>query len=178
MNKEDNSNYKRFLIKEFENYNLFTTNTFNLESSIDDFIKMIKSKCKMKISKWNKTNPNYPDYLLLAGDKGILAYLVFDTLFIDNETPEYLNLKYVIKYISIAESELDRPIFFIHFLQFGDLIGLSFETNEQIKDRIYNDKNSIDRLKNRYIVDLNVTGDENNLLNIFLNLKKNIIKIY
>jgi hypothetical protein len=46
-------------------------------SLVDSFIDNLGIIYKIKIEKWNPVKVEYPPYLLLAGDRGILAYLKF-----------------------------------------------------------------------------------------------------
>ena len=81
------------------------------------------------------------------------------------------NLLYVKGIVSKAYSDLDRPVFFIYIINALDKKIIYFETDEQIKDRLFNDENSYTKDKKTYIPDMNTLGTLNNLIEIFKALK-------
>lgn len=129
---------------------------------IKEFIDNIKKIHNLKIEKWEPNKAYYPKYMLLGGDRGILAYVYF----VDSDA---LSTNDIVKKVSRAESELDRPVFFIR--NYHDLSTLYFETNEQIKDRLFEDY-----IDNHYRADMETVGDYDNLITIFKELKKNSVK--
>lgn len=63
---------------------------------------------------WEPKNKNYPEYLLLSGDKGILAYVDFYVIkLLDDDLSKSLERDSftLLNQIRIADSQLDRPIF-------------------------------------------------------------------
>lgn len=135
-----------------------------MSSLIQEFIDNIKKKHNLKIEKWEPNKECYPEYMFLGGDRGILAYIYF----VDDDS---IPVNDVVKKVSRAESELDRPVFFIRNYQ--DLSKLYFETNEQIKNRLFEGK-----FENLYRADMDTVGDYDELVYIFKNLKKNSVKFY
>ena len=126
------------------------------------FVETMYKRYKFKIEKWEPNKSNYPDYMFLGGDRGILAYIY---LLDDDKIP----INEIVKKVSLAESELDRPVFFIN--NYHDLNCLYFETNEQIKDILFNGYSG-----NYYHPEINTAGDFENLINIFKDLKINSVK--
>ena len=127
-----------------------------------NFVDTIYKRYKLKIEKWEPNKLSYPDYMFLGGDRGILAYIY---LLDDEKTP----INEIIKKISLADSELDRPVFFIY--KYHDLNCLYFETNEQIKDILFNGYSG-----SYYRADINTAGNFENLINILKDLKINSVK--
>lgn len=117
-----------------------------LENIIIDFMN---KKLKIKAQHADKKNKSYPDCMILNGDKGILAYFevkYHGAPFIHaiNKINRYcyegsatLDLKKVVKQLEIIDSELDRPTFYLHWIDYPCLKGIFFETSEQVKDYIY-----------------------------------------
>lgn len=131
---------------------------------IEKFIDLIKEKYNFKIEKWQPHKSYYPEYMFLGGDRGILAYIFFLNY-------NYVSLAEITTKVSRAESELDRPVFFIHL---GEILSdLYFETNEQIKDRLLNNYTQTD-----YMADMNTVGDFNCLISIMKDLKENSVNFY
>lgn len=131
---------------------------------IQEFIYDMKKKNNLKIEKWEPNKVYYPEYMLLGGDRGILAYIYFL-----DEGP--LMLDDIVNKVSRAESELDRPVFFIR--KYQDLKQLYFETNEQIKARLLDGYSGVN-----YIPDMMTIGHYEELVSTFNHLKKNGIKFY
>ena len=77
-------------------------------------IACIKAKCKMNIVRWEPTKKEYPSYMLLGPDKGILAYINFgvwgskDLMCFRHDHRELLEK------LRLAVSDLDRPVFNIY----------------------------------------------------------------
>lgn len=127
-------------------------------------INDLKEKYKIKIEKWAPNKNYYPEYMFLGGDRGILAYIYF----LDNKKILTADL---VKKVSRAESELDRPVFFIR--NFKNLDTLFFETNDQIKNRLFYE--SIDKY---YEPDMSSVGNYEEMISIFKKLKKDSVKFY
>ncbi len=117
-----------------------------LEDVIIDFLK---TKYKLNVTHGDNSNKKYPDCMLLSGDKGILAYFevkYHGAPFISaiNKIGRYcyegsatLDLNKLVKQIEIVESELDRPVFYLHWIDYPCLKGLFFETSDQVKNELF-----------------------------------------
>lgn len=116
-----------------------------LENQIIDFLNSIGIKALHA----DKTNKRYPDCMILKKDKGILAYFevkYHSAPFINaiRMTNRYcyegsvtLDFDKICKQIEIIESDLDRPTFYLHWIDYPCLKGIFFETSEQVKENIY-----------------------------------------
>ncbi|MFR6221008.1 MAG: hypothetical protein ACLUJE_02375 [Anaerococcus sp.] len=171
--------YKCFLLNnDAQQLNLFEDENFEETNLIACIIDCLKKQYKFNVCKWESPNRYYPQYMFLGGDKGILAYIVFQyyygNTFSENEIKMPLN--YTIKIVSYAESRLDRPVFFIKIFNYKDKVEVLFETSEQIKDRLWNEENST--RENNYISDISRMGDFANLKYLWDDLKKNSVKQY
>lgn len=145
---------------------------------VDCIINYLKKRFKYSVCKWEAPNKYYPNYMFLGGDKGILAYVVFQYYSGDNYSQDclYMPLNDTIKMVSYAESRLDRPIFYLKIFNFEDKKLVLFETSDQIKHRLWNDENSV--IENNYIPDISTMGDISNLKFIWDDLKRNSVKQY
>ena len=141
------------------------------------FVNVCRTKYKKNIVSWTPPDPTYPDYMLLAGDRGILAYIRF--LYFSSQTafdtkklalPTFPLLQTVTK----AESQLDRPVFFVWVINFPDKSEIRFETDEQIRDRWLRSGFS-DPV---YYPVYDEMGDVENLFDIWENLRKNNVRLY
>ncbi|MDG0889239.1 hypothetical protein [Paracholeplasma manati] len=153
----------------------------NKSNLIESFINEMYSRFRIKIEEWLPNKKEYPNYMLLGGDRGILAYVKFVTIIknLDLST-SLLSSDYneIVKMISKSDSDLDRPTFLVYLISCNDSKTIFFETNEEIKDRIYTDDSCIDKRKQLYLPDLSTIGSLSNLIAIFKDLKKNSVKIY
>ncbi len=166
---------------EHENPTLFS-NSFDFCSLaeceiVDAFIRICQTNYKLNIVPWTPNNSAYPRYMLLGGDRGILAYIRF--IYIESPAtfaPKQLSIPSfpVLQTIAKAESHLDRPVFFIYFINVPDKCEMRFETNEQIKDRWLSSGFS----SSVYCPVYEEMGDANNLLAMWNNLKKNSVRFY
>lgn len=166
---------------------LFDINVFDvIEYNFTDnelkseFCKYLQKNYKIKIEKWEPNKMEYPEYMFLDSDRGILAYVKFNIYkkqSIDIHKDISYDLSEIIKVVSRIESELDRPTFFINFICSPQLNLLVFETNEQIKDRLYSDEKSYNKSGNKYYVDLAYTGDLKELIKVLTGLKKDKVII-
>lgn len=145
---------------------------------IDCIINYLKKHYKFNVCKWESPNEYYPSYMFLGGDKGILAYIVFQYYSGIDFSEDILRmpLAKTIKVVSYAESRLDRPVFFIKLFNYENKVGVLFETSDQIKDRLWNEKSAI--IGDSYIPDISTMGDFSNLKCIWCDLKKNSVKQY
>ena len=107
---------------------------------------------KIKALHGDKTNKKYPDCMILGKDKGIVAYFEVKyhcAPFISaiNKINRYcyessatLDLKKVERQLEIIESDIERPVFYIHWIDYPCLKGIFFETSEQVKNELMNEK--------------------------------------
>ncbi len=149
--------------------------SFSENEILDQFLADIKKKMKFSIVAWQPTRREFPTYMLLSGDKGILAYINFKYMESENNFSESelaCNSELLLKTLRSADSQLDRPVFFIYMLNYRDKQGIFFETNEQIKDRWF--KNSYS--SENYIPVADEMGDFNNLITIWNDLKRNNVR--
>jgi len=112
-------------------------------------IDFLNEKLHIKAMHANTKNKKYPDCMILSGDKQILAYFevkYHSAPFITAiskinrycyEGSTTLDYKKIIKQLEIIESDLDRPVFYLHWIDFPCLKGVFFETSEQVKENLY-----------------------------------------
>lgn len=169
---------KCFSIDNSESELLFDDKTVVESELVHCIINYLKKRFKYNVCRWEPPNQYYPNYMFLGGDKGILAYVVFQYYSGDNYEQDYLNmpLNDIVKMVSYSESRLDRPIFYLKIFNFEDKKLILFETSDQIKHRLWNDANSVK--ENCYIPDISSMGDIANLMFIWEELKKNGVKQY
>ena len=117
-----------------------------LEKILMDYLN---EKLHIKAIPADKSNKKYPDCMILGSDKGILCYFevkYHGAPFIQasNKIKRFcyegsatLDYEKVKKQIEIIESELDRPTFYLHWIDYPCLKGLFFETSEQVKSYLY-----------------------------------------
>jgi hypothetical protein len=154
---------------------------YNGQNMIESFIIEIYYRYRIKIKKWNPNKKEYPNYMLLGGDKGILAYLKFISInkkldfSVKLLSSDYYTME---RLIAKVDSDLDRPTFIIYLINCNDIKTILFETNEEIKDRILNDKSCININESLYMPDFHTIGSLTNLVDIFKDLKKNNVKVY
>lgn len=115
----------------------------------DILIDFFTQKLNMKAMHADKSNKQYPDCMFLCGDKQIAAYFevkYHSAPFISaiNKINRYcyegsitLDYKKIIKQLEIIDSDIERPVFYLHWVDFPCLKGIFFETSEQIKQYIY-----------------------------------------
>lgn len=115
----------------------------------DILIDFFTEKLHIKAMHADKKNKQYPDCMILSGDKQIVAYFevkYHSAPFISaiNKINRYcyegsvtLDYKKIIKQLEIIESDLERPVFYLHWVDFPCLKGVFFETSEQVKQYIY-----------------------------------------
>lgn len=168
-----------------------------LEDVIIDFFK---EKYKLNVTHGDNANKRYPDCMLLSGDKGILAYFevkYHGAPFISAiqkigrycyEGSATLDLDKLIKQIEIVESELDRPVFYLHWIDYPCLKGLFFETSDQVKNELFLQGDAFEREERsgdfddndkkkgytkKFYSKLLEMGTFEELIEIFLDMKKN-----
>ena len=115
----------------------------------DILIDFLTQKIHIKAMHADKSNKQYPDCMILSGDKQIAAYFevkYHSAPFITAirkinrycyEGSITLDYKKIIRQLEIIESDIERPVFYLHWVDFPCLKGVFFETSEQIKQYIY-----------------------------------------
>jgi len=95
--------------------------------------------------------------MILGQDKGILAYFevkYHNAPFVTaiNKINRYcyegsatLDYNKIIKQLELIDSELDRPTFYLHWIDYPCLKGIFFETSEQVKDYLYQSGEEFER---------------------------------
>lgn len=123
----------------------------------DLFIEFLKTKLKINAQHADNKNKSYPDIMVLGTDKGILAYIelkyhsapfLSSKKILDREPYECsttLDIKKVKKQITLIDSELDRPTFYVHWIDYHDLKGIFYETSEQVKEYLYKNGTQFER---------------------------------
>lgn len=114
----------------------------------DLIIDYLKKELKINAMHADKSNKKYPDCMVLGTDKGILAYFevkYHNAPFLTAihkigrycyEGSATLDIKKVEKQLEIIESDLDRPVFYLHWIDYPCLKGIFFETSEQVKENL------------------------------------------
>lgn len=118
----------------------------------DILIDYFTNHLKIKAVHGDKTNKKYPDCMILGKDKGIVAYFEVKyhcAPFISaiNKINRYcyessatLDVKKIERQLEIIESDIERPVFYIHWIDYPCLKGIFFETSEQVKNALVNEK--------------------------------------
>lgn len=159
--------------------NVFAVPTlFSLSSGInaDELNSVLKQRYKLNIVKWDPTSDAYPEYMLLGGDRGILAYVKYVYREIDSyvdEVPISLHSDDVLHTVSSAISDLNRPVFFVYMIKSNSTMHILFETDEQIRDR-WLETNFSGAM---YHPQISEAGSFENLISILLDLKKNNVHL-
>ena len=107
---------------------------------------------KIKATHGDKSNKKYPDCMILGKDKGIIAYFEVKyhcAPFISvlqkinrycYESSATLDVKKIERQIEIIESDIERPVFYIHWIDYPCLKGIFFESSEQVKNALISEK--------------------------------------
>ncbi|MCH5165008.1 MAG: hypothetical protein J1G01_01235 [Clostridiales bacterium] len=139
----------------------------------DILIDFFTQKLHIKAMHADNSNKQYPDCMILCGDKQIAAYFevkYHSAPFISaiNKINRYcyegsitLDYKKIIKQLELIDSDIERPVFYLHWVDFPCLKGVFFETSEQIKQYIYDNGEEFSREKR-------VGDDEKNPKSIYL----------
>lgn len=166
----------------------------------DVIIDYLRAKYKLNVVHGDTVNKKYPDCMLLSTDKGILAYfevkyhgapfiLARNKIGRDcYEGSATLDLDKVVKQIEIIESDLDRPVFYLHWVDYPCLKGIFYETSEQLKEELkergeeferreregdFNESNKKTGYTKKFYSKLLEMGSFEELINRFLDMKKN-----
>lgn len=125
-----------------------------LENILMDFLN---EELNIKAIDADKSNKSYPDCMILNSNKGILAYFevkYHNAPFINaiHITGRYcyegsitMDFKKLIKQLEIVDSDLERPTFYLHWLDYPCLKGIFFETAHQVKETLYESGEEYDR---------------------------------
>lgn len=120
-------------------------------------MSFMKDKLKINAIPADNKNKSYPDCMVLGSDKGILAYFevkYHNAPFITAihkinrycyEGSATLDYKKIIKQLELIDSDLDRPTFYLHWIDYPCLKGIFFETSEQVKENLYNSGEEFER---------------------------------
>lgn len=148
----------------------------------------LKKKKKLNVIQWEPNNINYPKFMLLGTDKGILAYIEFfyhqSNTEVDDITAGRTGICHLMndlrRRLSLVDSDLDRPVFYVHILDYPNQKGVFFETTEMIKNNIFEKSECACNGKNGslYFSDISEMGDFSELVCMFEDLKKNNVKFY
>lgn len=116
----------------------------------DILIDFFNEKLRIRALHGDNSNKKYPDCMILKKDRGIVAYFevkyhsapfIMASKTINRycyEGSVTLDQKKIIKQLEIIESDLDRPVFYLHWINYPCLKGIFFETSEQVKDYMLN----------------------------------------
>lgn len=165
----------------------------------DILIAHLRKTYKFDVRHGDIHKKKYPDCMLLGTDKGILAYFEVKYhgapfILAKNKIGRYcyegsatLDLKKVITQIELIESELDRPAFYLHWIDYPCLKGIFFETSEQVKNELFKQGNAFERKERegdynkntkkigytkKFYSKLLEMGSFDELIEIFTNMKK------
>lgn len=148
----------------------------------------LKKKKRLNVVQWEPNNVNYPKFMLLGTDKGILAYIEFfyhrSDRRVDDATVGRMGICHLMKdlrtRLSLVDSDLDRPVFYVHILDYPGQKGVFFETTEMIKNNIFENSKCVynKNTSDLYFSDISEMGDFDELVCMFEDLKKNNVKFY
>lgn len=146
-----------------------------------DTIHFIKQRYKYTLIPWKPFKPAYPHYMFLGSDRGILAYV--ELFYHAGGTAHNVagfahELKSLIRSVSLADSELDRPVFYLHIWDSDEHRTLYFETSEQIKNILFTEDSCIisDDSGTYFRSSLDQMGTFDELMTIFSDLKKHNVR--
>lgn len=125
-----------------------------LENKIMEYLN---EKLNIKVIKGDSQNKKYPDCMILNTSKGILAYFevkyhAAPFIMANKKINRYcyegsatLDYNKVKKQLDIIYSEIDRPVFYLHWIDYPCLKGLFFETSDQVKQYLIESGEEFDR---------------------------------
>ena len=114
----------------------------------DVLIDFFNEKYKLKAKRGDRENLSYPDCKLLSRDNETLAYFevkyhaapfLSAKKFTDRDCYEgsaTLDTDKLVKQIKLVESEINPPVFYLHWIDYPCLKGLFYETSEQVKEEL------------------------------------------
>lgn len=148
----------------------------------------LKKKKRLNVVQWEPNNVNYPKFMLLGTDKGILAYIEFFyhtvDISVDDAIVGRMGICHLMKdlrtRLPLVDSDLDRPVFYVHFLNYPNQKGIFFETTEMIKNNIFEKSRCVflNNSDDLYFSDISEMGEFEELVCMFEDLKRNNVKIY
>lgn len=148
----------------------------------------LKKKKRLNVVQWEPNNVNYPKFMLLGTDKGILAYIEFfyhtADISVDDATVGRMGICHLMKdlrnRLPLVDSDLDRPVFYVHLLDFPNQKGIFFETTEMIKNNIFENSKCVflNNFGDLYFSDISEMGEFEELVCMFEDLKRNNVKFY
>ena len=124
------------------------------------FIDYLKSE-NINVVRADTKNKRLPDIMVLDKTKNISSYIelkyhnapfMLSWRLINREPYEgsiTLDTNKIKKQIIEIDSELERPVFFVHWVDFPDLKGVFFNTNEQIKHYLLEESIQFNRKKRK-----------------------------
>ncbi len=133
----------------------------------DILIDFFTEKLKIKTMHADNKNKSYPDCMILKKDRGIAAYFEVKYhsapfILAKNKINRYcyegsttLDYKKIIKQLELIESDLERPVFYLHWIDYPCLKGIFFETSEQVKDYILKNGEEFERQEREGDLDKN-----------------------
>lgn len=153
---------------------------------IGDYIaQWMQKKYGLKIVRWDPNKADYPIFMFLGGDRGILSYVEFfyhnsDTA-LDQETISKFaichNVKDSVSRISLVDAELDRPVFYVHIINYANAKGIFYETADTIKNDLL-EKRKLSKDNQYYFPGIKEMGTLSELIEVLKDLKKNNVKFY
>ena len=190
----DNSNIlqidkeNRFIQKVIEQAQYLPENEKNNDEVGRIISGWLKKKKGLNVVQWEPNKPDYPKFMLLGTDRGILAYIEFfyhkSDEIVSDDIVGQAGICHILndlrKRLSLIDSDLDRPVFYVHVVDYKNQKGIFFETTEMIKNNIFEKTESIyeDFPIDLYFSKISEMGDFEELISIFENLKKNNVKFY
>lgn len=167
----------------------YSTENENINDSVGTIISnWFKKKRRLNVVQWKPNNDKYPRFMLLGTDKGILAYIEFffhqSKKATDDVTVCRMGICHLMddlkKRLPLVDSDLDRPTFYVHVLNYPCQKGIYFETTEMIKNNIFEKSDCIYNGKTRHLYFSNIDemGDFEELVSMFEDLKKNNVKFF
>lgn len=114
----------------------------------DILIDYFNNYLKIPVVHGDKSNKQYPDCMILGKDKGILAYfevkyhcapfiMAYQKInrycYEGSATLDEAKIK---RQLEIIESDIERPVFYIHWIDYPCLKGIFFENSEQVKKTV------------------------------------------
>ncbi len=126
--------------------------------------------------------------MLLGTDKGILAYIEFfyhtSDIRVDDAAVGRMGICHLMKdlrtRLPLVDSDLDRPVFYVHFLDYPNQKGIFFETTEMIKNNIFGNTKCVysHNSGDLYFSDISEMGEFEELVCMFEDLKRHHVKFY
>jgi hypothetical protein len=107
----------------------------------------------LNVLRADSKNKRYPDLMLLSSSKQIKAYIeikyhgapfvlaVHKTGRFCYESSITYDFEKIVKQLEIAYSDLRLPVLYVHWVDFPCIKGIFFETSDQLKQILYDDKN-------------------------------------